>query len=153
MRKSVKWAAIITVVLLVLIQLIPVNHTNPPVTREVKWDSPQTQALAERACGDCHSNKTVWPWVASIAPFSWLVANHVDEGRSRLNFSEWDKPNRGEVDGMARTIQRGSMPTWDYVMMHPEANLTQAEKDALIAGLTKTMQQDPPIPGQEGGER
>lgn len=71
------------------IQLIPVNRTNPPVTSPVKWDSPQTQSLAARACMDCHSNETVWPWYSYVAPTSWLVYYDVQRGRSQLNFSTY----------------------------------------------------------------
>jgi glutaredoxin len=96
LKKVLKFAGIAFVVLLILIQFIPVAHTNPPVTREIQWDSLQTRALAQRACFDCHSNETVWPWYAYVAPVSWRIANHVYDGRRRLNFSEWDRPNENE---------------------------------------------------------
>lgn len=151
--KYAKQAAIAAVIILVLIQLIPVNRTNPPVTREIRWNAPETRALAKRACFDCHSNETVWPWEARIAPASWLLARHVEEGRGDLNFSEWDKPN-AEADEIPETIEEGSMPTWDYRLMHAEARLTAAEKEALAAGLAETLKQDPPISDEgRGGER
>jgi len=80
----------------VLIQLIPFGrqHTNPPVVREPAWDSPQTRALAKRACFNCHSNETTWPWYSSVAPVSWLTQRDVNGGRSHLNFSEWNKVQR-----------------------------------------------------------
>lgn len=68
-------------------RLLPVARSNPPVTREVQWDSTQIRALAQRACFDCHSNETVWPWYSYIAPISLRVADHVQEGRQKLNFS------------------------------------------------------------------
>lgn len=135
------------VVLLLLIQLIPVSHDNPPVTQEVKWDSPETRALAQRACFDCHSNETVWPWYSNIAPVSWFVANHVYEGRGRLNFSQWDQPNEGEQD-ITEAIRTREMPIWNYLLMHPEAKLTDAETQALIDGLKQTLANDPPIERQ-----
>ena len=73
---------------LIAIQFVPVNKSNPPVVSEPRWDSPQTQALAERACYDCHSNQTRWPWYSNIAPISWVLAHNVQEGRATLNFSE-----------------------------------------------------------------
>ena len=78
----------------VLIQLLPIgkDYTNPPVVQEPAWDSPQTRELAMAACGDCHSNETTWPAYSKIAPISWLVARDVEEGRSKLNFSEWNRP-------------------------------------------------------------
>src|SRR5215831_3235209 len=81
---------------LVLIQLIPFGreHTNPPVTQEPAWDSPGTRELAKRACFDCHSNETVWPWYSRVAPVSWLTQRDVNGGRRHVNFSEWNKPQR-----------------------------------------------------------
>src|SRR5690242_6290427 len=77
-----------------LIQLVPYgrDHTNPSHNVEPKWDKPATRALARRACFDCHSNKTVWPWYSHVAPVSWLVMKDVVDGRHEMNFSEWDKP-------------------------------------------------------------
>jgi hypothetical protein len=71
------------VVLFVLIQLIPYgkDHTNPKIISEVKWDSPQTKETFMRACGDCHSHETKWPWYSNIAPLSWSIYHHVEEGR------------------------------------------------------------------------
>ncbi|NPV77145.1 MAG: heme-binding domain-containing protein [Anaerolineae bacterium] len=124
-------------------QLIPVSRENPPVTLEVRWDSPQTRELAKRACFDCHSNETVWPWYAYIAPVSFGISNHVMEGREKLNFSEWDKTNC-DFREVEETITEGEMPLWNYLLMHPEANLTATEKEQLLSGLRATFQQDPP---------
>jgi len=87
-----------------------------------------------RTCYDCHSNEVVWPWYSNVAPVSWLVQHDVEEGRSKLNFSEWDKPQR-EADDASKAVKDGSMPRWFYVPLHPVANLTPAEKDQLIQGL------------------
>jgi len=144
LKKTLFWVGIAILVIALGIQLIPIHRTNPPVSREIKWDSPTTHELAQRACLDCHSNTTVWPWESSIAPASLLIANHVAEGRSRLNFSEWDKPN-ADFEEVRRNVQRGQMPPWDYMLMHPEAKLSTAETQQLLAGLQTTFQQDPPI--------
>jgi hypothetical protein len=122
----------------VLIQFVPYghHHTNPPVTKEPAWDSPQTRELAKRACFDCHSNETTWPWYSNVAPVSWLVQDDVDGGRHHLNFSEWDKPQRHAHDA-AEEIENGDMPIWFYVPLHPAAKLSAEEKSALIAGLKK----------------
>lgn len=122
----------------ILIQLIPYGHqhANAPVVKEPAWDSPQTRALAKRACFNCHSNETTWPWYSNVAPVSWLVQNDVNGGRHHLNFSEWDKPQRHAHDA-AEEIENGDMPIWFYVPMHPEAKLTPQEKSALIAGFKK----------------
>lgn len=118
-----------------LIQLVPYghNHQNPPVLQEPAWDAP-TRALAKRACFDCHSNESVWPWYSNIAPVSWLVQSDVDEGRQKLNFSEWGR-GETEIDEIFEVIQEGKMPPGKYTIMHPSARLTTAERDALIKGL------------------
>jgi hypothetical protein len=122
----------------VLIQLVPFGrqHTNPPVVKEPVWDSPQTRALAQRACFDCHSNETVWPWYSNVAPVSWLNQRDVNDGRSHLNFSEWNKPQK-HAGHAAEEIQKGDMPLWFYLPMHPAARLTDAEKTALEGGFQK----------------
>jgi hypothetical protein len=128
---------LIGIVLFGLIQLIPYgrNHTNPPVVQEPNWDA-QTRAIAQKACFDCHSNETTWPWYSNIAPVSWLVYHDVQEGRSHMNFSDWG--NMGLSASMIeRKIQSGEMPPPQYLLMHPSARLTDAEKQALVQGLGK----------------
>lgn len=134
MIRRLLWVAAFVVV----IQVVPYGHrhTNPPVTKEPAWDSPQTRELAKRACFDCHSNETTWPWYSNVAPVSWLVQDDVDGGRHHLNFSEWDKPQRHAHDA-AEEIENGDMPIWFYVPLHPAAKLSAGEKSALIAGLKK----------------
>jgi hypothetical protein len=124
----------------ILIQFLPYGHehTNPAVTGEPQWDSQQTRDLVMRACADCHSNQTTWPWYSNIAPVSWLIQHDVEEGRSRLNFTEWNQPQR-ETEDAARQVQRGAMPQWYYTLLHPTANLTADEKQALIKGLQASL--------------
>ncbi len=126
------------VVVGLLIQLIPRGriHTNAPVTQEPTWDSPQTRELTKRACFDCHSNETVWPWYSRVAPVSWLVSHDVNTGRRHLNFSEWNKPQR-HAHHIIENIRSGDMPLWYYTPMHSTAKLTDAEKTAIIAGFSK----------------
>jgi hypothetical protein len=128
----------------VLIQLIPVDRSNPPVTREIQWNSAETQQLAQNACYDCHSNQSEWPWYSYVAPASWLVAHDVEEGREHLNFTEWDRPNE-EAEEILEEVEEGSMPLTKYVLLHPEANLSAAERQTLLAGLEQTLANDPPI--------
>lgn len=127
-------------ILLVLIQLIPVNKTNPAVVKEPTWDSPRTRELAKAACFDCHSNETVWPWYAKIAPSSWLLARDVSEGRETLNFSDWGG-NLDEIGELTEVIDEGEMPPWYYTLMHSHAKLSDSEKKELIAGLAATLVQ------------
>ncbi|NMB56164.1 MAG: heme-binding domain-containing protein [Leptolinea sp.] len=134
----------LAVVVFLLIQLVPYgkDHTNPPVTGEPAWDSPETRALAKRACFDCHSNETVYPWYSNVAPVSWLVMHDIEEGRGNLNFSEWETGSKWAqhaADEAGKAIQTGKMPLPIYVIQHPEARLTDAEKQALIKGLAASL--------------
>jgi len=126
--------------LLVLIQLVPYgrDHTNPPVQAEPAWDSPRTRELAVRACYDCHSNQTTYPWYSNVAPLSWLIQHDVSDGRRRVNFSEWGRP-RQRVDESARVVRRGEMPPYYYVWLHPQAGLTPQEQQELAQGLQATF--------------
>ena len=117
-----------------------------------KWDAPATRELAQRACFDCHSNETTWPWYGYIAPVSWRLADHINEGRGVLNFSTWDQPNT-DLDEVVENIEENEMPLSDFLLMHPEAKLTAAEKTTLIAGFKATFSQDPPIARAEGAGR
>ena len=123
-----------------LIQLIPFGHShwNPPIKKEPVWDSPQTGDLIRRACYDCHSNRTTWPWYSNVAPMSWLVQRDVNGGRQHLNFTEWDKPQKHSKD-VAEQVKEGEMPPWFYLPMHPDAKLSEAEKQALINGAAKSL--------------
>ncbi len=140
-KKIAKWGGILVIAGFVVLQLVPYgrNHSNPPVQSEPNWDSPETRALAERACFDCHSNETKWPWYSNVAPISWLVQHDVEEGRQELNFSEWGTNGEGEEgDEMAEAIWEGEMPMKVFLITHPEARLTDAELDQLAQGLLST---------------
>jgi len=145
--RVVRRAIVVLAIALVLSQFVPLSHSNPPVTREVRWDSAQTRVLTQRACFDCHSNVTTWPWYSRVTPSSFLVVSDVEDGRRRLNFSEWDKPQRATIMDVEHDIQEGDMPAWQYLPMHRDAWLSPAEKSQLIEGLRKTFAADPPVPG------
>lgn len=129
------------VVVLAAIQFIPYGreHTNPPVTGEPKWDSPGTRELFWRACRDCHSNETVWPWYSSVAPVSWLTEVDVTIGRKKFNVSEWGRAGENEGDKAADEVRQGKMPLFFYLPAHPEAKLNDEEKQELIKGLVATF--------------
>jgi hypothetical protein len=131
----------IGIVVLLLVQLIPYgkDHNNPPVVSEPNWDSQQTRELAKRACFDCHSNDTVWPWYSNIAPVSWLVYRDVVEGRQRFNFSDWQNSYIRDASEFASAISEGEMPPFQYLPMHPTARLSSPEKTQLINGFTSTL--------------
>ena len=146
MKRFLRRAVFVLLALFVLIQFVPYgrDHSNPPGRIEPAWDAPETRDLAKRACFDCHSNETVWPWYSHVAPASWLVQKDVDKGRSELNFSEFDRPQK-EAHEAAEKVEKGQMPLKNYLPLHPEARLSAAEKATLVAGLTATLG------GAEGG--
>lgn len=123
-------------VVFLLLQAVPYGraHGNPPVTGEPAWPSPRARELARRACFDCHSHETVWPWYSHVAPISWLVQQDVDEGREHLNFSAWDRPQKNAHEA-AEEVEEGAMPLPKYLRLHPEARLSDAEKAELVAAL------------------
>jgi hypothetical protein len=122
------------------IQFVPYghDHNNPSARIEPVWDSPQTRELVVRACYDCHSNETERPWYSNIAPISWIVLDHVEVGRHRLNFSEWDLHQR-KADRAVRTINRGSMPPGYFTLLHGDAEFSDVEREELVTGLRATL--------------
>ncbi|MAG51169.1 MAG: cytochrome C [Acidimicrobiaceae bacterium] len=128
------------IVVLTVIQVVPYGreHSNPPVAMEPAWSTPETRELMVRACFGCHSNEVMWPTYSNIAPFSWAVTQHVQEGRDEINYSEFGSGK--EDDDTIETILEGDMPPGYYTVfgLHPEANLTGTEVDALVAGLRDT---------------
>jgi len=131
----------IMVLLLMAIQLVPYgkNHSNPEVKAEPVWDSSDTRVLFMKACGDCHSHETKWPWYSNYAPISWLVQNDIAEGREHFNISQWGTQARNKGNEAVHAVQEGDMPPWFYLLPHPEARLTDQEEAALIAGLERTF--------------
>jgi mono/diheme cytochrome c family protein len=123
------------------IQFVPYgkNHTNPTVTAAPTWDSPKTRDLFARACANCHSNETTWPWYSTIAPVSWLIQSDVDEGREHFNASEYDPQSPRKARDAAEEVLSKEMPPWFYLIGHPEAKLTDAERLKFADGLTKTF--------------
>jgi mono/diheme cytochrome c family protein len=147
-KKIALWVVAILVIGFVLIQLVPYgrDHSDPRVVNEPAWDSARTKQLATQACFDCHSNQTEWPWYSSIAPASWLVYRDVQEGRSRLNFSEWPANMSAQAGAFigneaAELVTSGEMPPLQYRLAHSDARLSDAEKQELAAGLKRTLGQ------------
>lgn len=123
-----------------LIQMVPYgrDHTNPAIVREPDWDRPRTRELFSRVCKDCHSNETQWPWYSFVAPISWLVQRDVAEGRSHFNVSEWGR-KEDHGDEAAELVREGEMPPWFYLPLHPEARLSEEDREKLVAGLVATF--------------
>jgi len=134
--RFLKWFVVGLCVAFIAIQFVPLDRTNPPVQGEFRG-SPEVVSVLRRACYDCHSNETVWPWYSRVAPVSWVVAHDVNEGRAVLNFSTWDQLSaEKQAEAMKESweeVAEGKMPTWYYVVLHPEARLSAADKSVLRA--------------------
>jgi hypothetical protein len=135
MRRWTK-LALALVAFLVVAQLVPVARTNPPVESDVPAPA-EVKTILRRACYDCHSNETTWPWYSRVAPISWLVVRDVNHGREHVNFSEWNRQDamerRETFDHIREQVETGEMPLWIYRPLHPEARLSDADKAAIQA--------------------
>lgn len=116
--------------------------TNPPVdeTKIIAASTPvpaEISAILTRACYDCHSNQTRWPWYSHVAPVSWFVVGHVNDARRHLNFSEWaaynSKRMKRKLEEIKEEVQDGAMPLPSYLPLHPEAKLSPTDVQALVA--------------------
>jgi hypothetical protein len=142
MPKSLKTVAFIFVAVLLLIQVIRIDRTNPPVLSELTA-GPEVKSVLRRACYDCHSNETVWPWYSGVAPVSWLVGSDVKEARQHLNFSEWGNYDAGtqshKLRGIAEEVREGEMPPWYYSLMHGDSRLNPSEQSRIVAWTAETV--------------
>lgn len=124
------------VIAFIVAQLVPIARTNPPATTEVAAPI-EVDGLLQRACYDCHSNETRWPWYAYVAPASWLVTWDVREGRKELNFSTWGdyapKKQRNKLKELVEMIDEDEMPLWYYRPLHRDAQLTETDRSQLVA--------------------
>jgi len=115
-------------------QFVPVRRTNPPSLSALSAP-PEIVAALKRACFDCHSNQTRWPWYSWVAPFSWLIIHHVTLGRKEVNFSEWGSyypaTQHRKLEWIGRALHEEKMPPWSYRLMHPGARLSKADRMVL----------------------
>lgn len=121
---------------------------NPPVREEPAWDSPRTRELAARACFQCHSNETEWAWYSYLPGVSAMLSAEVHEARSRLNFSEWDRPQEEHNDAAEKILEQ-EMPPGGFLTVYPHRGLSDDERDELAAGLRATFAADPPPGGDD----
>ncbi len=142
MKKKLEYAAVALAALWVAAQFVRPERNNPPADPAASFEAvtaaaPQVRAVLERACADCHSNHTVWPWYSKVAPVSWLVAQDVKEGRARLNFSEWNRlaPEMSALrrKAMCKEVREGDMPPLQYRLIHTGARLSAADVGLLCS--------------------
>jgi hypothetical protein len=134
-RRRVSGTIAVTVAaVFVAVQFVPVNRNNPPVRHDVGAPA-EVAAVLRAACYDCHSRETRWPWYSRVAPLSWFIAHHVEEGRRELDFSDWPAVDFSAQDdrrrGIAREVEKGGMPLSSYRWGHPEARLTAAQRETI----------------------
>lgn len=133
MKRALKIIAAILFTAFLAVQFYRPDRANPPTvqaeTLEATTEVPDTVAqILKRSCNDCHSNQTVYPWYSNVSPFSWLLADHIEEGRRELNFSVWNtysaKKKRRNLDEICEQVTTGVMPYDQYVWMHRDAALS-----------------------------
>lgn len=126
---------IVLVIGLFAMQFIPVERSNPS-DRGQRAAPPEVETILRRACYDCHSNETRWRWYARIAPISFLLARDVKEGRRELNFSIWDRYEQRrkarKLKEIVKEVEEGDMPPWYYIPVHPDAKLSQGDREAIV---------------------
>ena len=141
-KKIAKVASIVVGVVFVLIQFFQPSRTNPEIDQSITMQSElnipaEISALLERGCKDCHSNQTSWPFYSYVAPVSWLVSSDVTEGRKKFNMSEWGKyklsKKASRLSGIYQAVNDRAMPLPQYILLHPVANFTDAERNQLAA--------------------
>jgi hypothetical protein len=131
------------IILLVVAQLVQPKRTNPPVipsrSLEAHVQVPgRVQFVLRRACGDCHSNQTVWPWYSHVAPISWLITSDVNQGRHHIDFDDWEaqeSPNEAteHLALICKEVRDRAMPPISYRMMHKQSRLSPEELDVVCA--------------------
>jgi hypothetical protein len=120
------------VVLLVGVQLVRPARTNPPATNPLAIGDPRVESILRRSCFDCHSNETRWPWYSEVAPVSWQIARHVNDGRKKVNFSDWNEEKAAKrLEEICEETKEGEMPVRGYLLLHREAVLSAEDVGAL----------------------
>jgi hypothetical protein len=142
LRKMAKYVILAIAVLFIAAQFVQPDRTNPPANPTASFAvvanaRPETAAILQRACADCHSNETTWPWYSRVSPVSWLVANDVKEGRAHMNLSEWNflgpEAARLKLKAACKEVRAGEMPLWQYELMHPKARLSPADAEMICS--------------------
>lgn len=145
MKKKLLW---IVLGLIVIIQFIrPTKNNNPEVSANQIYSmyatSNEVKTILDKACNDCHSNVTKYPWYNNIQPIAWFVSHHVNEGKEHLNFSEFGaynpKRQSKKLDEVIDEVKEGGMPLSSYTLIHTNAKLSQEEKTTLTQWAQSIM--------------
>ncbi len=150
MKKTLKLTLWTILVVLVAIQFVPVDRTNPESDKDMDifavTNAPkEVQDILHNSCYDCHSNQTTWPWYSYVAPISFVLQEHVVEGRDHLNFSEWGsldlEDQISSLKHMKKAIENDWMPLSEYLMLHGEAKMTDERKAAVLLWIDGLLSQ------------
>ena len=132
------------ILVLILIQLIPLDRINPEVNKTIALNTDKNvMNILKRACYDCHSNETKWSIYSNIAPLSFEIIAHVNSGRQALNFSNWKKiPTDIKIERLKDsiyTLKKDLMPLPSYVMFHDEAIISKDDQEILVTWFDKEL--------------
>ena len=138
MSSWAKRSALATGLIVLAIQVVPVDRSNPPAKLEIPAPA-EVHSLLERSCYDCHSNRTQWPWYSYVAPVSWFVVDHVHDGRQDLNLTEWpamdNEAQQFYLVEMKKMIEGDEMPLRSYLLLHWSARLSDEDRETLLAWI------------------
>jgi hypothetical protein len=146
LARGAQVALALILILVIGAQFVRADRTNPPTRPQAsllaqKGMTPDVRAILERSCRDCHSNDTRWPWYSHVAPVSWMLLQHVNGGRDRMNYSEWTSYDTDDQDkflnGMCSLTKKGRMPLPSYLWIHRGATLSDGDVKALCAWSDK----------------
>jgi len=141
MARIVNIIFIVVFLILLGIQFIPINKTNPIITQDIQAPA-EVKSILRNSCYNCHSNETKWPWYSELAPVSWMIVNDVNDARKKLNFSSWDKISFEKKEELKKDIwdevRQDEMPLSLYLYLHPDAKLDLSQKNMIKKWITGT---------------
>jgi hypothetical protein len=135
-RKIAKLTPVLLVSVFIGMQFIPtpgVSKTPTASGHATEMTNPQVGKILERSCRDCHSDRTAWPWYSRVAPVSWVISKHVNEGREVLDISDWATrpPSEGERLLICDAVSDGRMPLHEYTAIHRNARLSKQDIELI----------------------
>ena len=147
-KKIVRYILLGLVAVLIIIQFFPIDKTNPPADPAkdfITLESPpeNVKAMLKASCYDCHSNHSVYPWYTNIAPVSWWIKGHINNGRKHLNFSAWgdykQKRKDHKYEEIVEFVEEKRMPILSYTWGHPEARMSEEDREVMVSWAKSKM--------------
>lgn len=148
MKKWIKRIAVGLLIILIGLQFISIDKTNPPINEEQDMISilnppVELATTIRKSCYDCHSHHTTYPWYTNIAPFSFWIKDHIEHGRRHLNFSIWGTYDQErahhKLEECFEEVQEGHMPLPSYLWIHDEAKLSPEIQETLATWFKSQM--------------